>query len=85
MRRVRPRRRAVLPVAALLAFAETVVPATTPASAQNIRVERNAGLDVTLTDNLNLEPDDRADSALILSDSTRGAPATGWTSPSTTG
>ena len=67
MRRVKPRRRAFLPVAALLAFAETVVPAITPASAQNIRVERNAGLDVTLTDNLNLEPDDRADSALILS------------------
>jgi uncharacterized protein (PEP-CTERM system associated) len=67
MRRVSQRRRALLPAAALLAFAETVVPAITPASAANIRVQRNTGFDVTLTDNLNLEPKDQADSALILS------------------
>jgi len=67
MRRIRQRRRALLPVAALLAFAETVVPGINSASAANIRVQRNAGFDVTLTDNLNLEPEGRADSALILS------------------
>ena len=66
MRRVSQRRRALLPVVALLAFAEAIVPPY-PASAANIRVEKNAGFDVTLTDNLDLEPDDRADSALILS------------------
>ena len=63
MRRVSQRRRALLPAAALLAFAEAI----TPANAANIHVEKNAGFDVTLTDNLNLEPDDKADSALILS------------------
>jgi uncharacterized protein (PEP-CTERM system associated) len=67
MRRVSQRRRVLLPVVALLAFAEAIVPTITPASAANIRVEKNAGFDVTLTDNLDLEPDDRADSALILS------------------
>ena len=67
MRRVSQRRRAWLPVVALLAFAEAIVPTITPANAANIQVEKNTGLDVTLTDNLNLEPEGQADSALILS------------------
>jgi uncharacterized protein (PEP-CTERM system associated) len=63
MRRVRQRRRVFLPVMALLAFAEAVV----PGNAANIQVGKTAGFNVTLTDNIDLEPDDRADSALILS------------------
>jgi len=63
MRRVRQRRRALLPVMALLAFAEAVV----PGNAANIRVDKFTGFNVTLTDNLDLEPEGRADSALILS------------------
>jgi uncharacterized protein (PEP-CTERM system associated) len=63
MGRVSQRRRALLPVVALLAFAEAIA----PAGAANIRVQKNTGFEVTLTDNLNLEPDDRADNALILS------------------
>jgi uncharacterized protein (PEP-CTERM system associated) len=63
MRRVSQLRRALPPVVALLAFAEAIA----PVNAANIRVQRNTGFDVTLTDNLNLEPDDQADSALILS------------------
>ncbi|UEM02735.1 TIGR03016 family PEP-CTERM system-associated outer membrane protein [Skermanella rosea] len=62
------RRRALLPAAALLAFTQALGPASVlPAKAANIQAQRNAGFDVTITDNVNLEPDDRADAALILS------------------
>ncbi|EWY41479.1 hypothetical protein N825_27295 [Skermanella stibiiresistens SB22] len=68
MRRRPKRRRALLPVAALLAFTQGIGPALAPsAKAANIQVDKSAGFNVTITDNVDLERDDQADSALILS------------------